>query len=50
VFGVLLAPLAELLHDKTIGDQFLVLAGVIVHVLADGAFKRNHLVLRHIRE
>jgi hypothetical protein len=45
MLGVFFAPLAELLHDKAVGDQLLVLAGVVVHVLADGAFKRDHLVL-----
>jgi hypothetical protein len=42
---MLLAPLAKLLHDETIGDQLLVLAGVVVYVLANCAFQRDHVVL-----
>lgn len=48
VFGVVLAPLAKLLHHQPVGNEFLVLAGIIVYAVANGAFQRNHLVLTHV--
>jgi hypothetical protein len=42
---MLFAPLAKLLHDEAVGDELLVLAGIVVYVLANGTFQRDHLVL-----
>src|SRR6187397_278308 len=48
VGGVLLAPLAVLLHLKTGLELLLVLLGVIVHPLALGALQLDEVVLGHM--
>ena len=45
VRGVLLAPLAVLLHLKTGLELLLVLLGVVVHPLALGALQLDEVVL-----
>jgi hypothetical protein len=44
---MLFAVLAELPELQSIFDDFFVLSGKIVHVLAAGTLQLNHVILRH---
>jgi len=45
---MLFAMLAEFIQFQPVFERFLVLGGMIIHVLAPGALQLNHVVLRHI--
>jgi len=40
-----LAPFAKLIYDQAVGSKFFIFGGVVIDMMADGAFHRDTSVL-----